>query len=146
MEKLQINKGGQPVYLDDLAFLQESSRAALAALVAALTGGAETAIIKEIQATPTDQTAESVTLQVYAGSVCHKGFIYPLERGTIIWPIVDGSVAPMYVHLKETEAEFRTLGSGVDAPTRRKLTAVLRPEGGTGNSFLVDNLPKISPS
>lgn len=146
MEKLQINTGGQPVYLDDLAFLQESSRAALAALVAALTGGAETAILEEVQATPTDQTADSVTLQVTSGIICHKGFIYPLEKVSITWPIIDGSVAPIYVHLKETEAEFRKLGSGADAPTRRKLTAVLRPEGGSVNSFLVDNLPKISPS
>lgn len=138
MEKIKINTGGQPVYLDDLQLLQDTPRAAMAALISALTGGRRAVLLNGVNREVVEQTDEGVNIRIDSGKLMEDGYIYSFEETTLFVPFENAEQAAIYINLKETDAGYRTMGTGANVATRSELSAVLSLTAGEKSYNLLE--------
>lgn len=119
MEKLQINTGGQPVVLEDLALLQDSPRKIFAALLSALTGGVDVVLLGEVSRLVQASTSTTDTLALSDGTLMIGGELYQFAAQVIQIP----TGTEPYICLKEEDGDFRTFDNNQKHPTRKKLSA-----------------------
>ena len=124
MEKLQINTGGQPVVLEDLALLQDSPRKIFAALLSALTGGVDVVLLGEVSRLVQESTSTTDTIALSDGTLMMNGDLYPFAAQVIQIP----TGSEPYISLKEEDGDFRTFDNNQKHPTRKKLSAFFSAE------------------
>lgn len=139
MEKLQINTGGQPVVLEDLALLQDSPRKIFAALLSALTGGVDVVLLGEVSRLVQESTSTTDTLALSDGTLMIGGDLYPFAAQVIQIP----TGSEPYICLKEEDEDFRTFDNNQKHPTRKKLSAFYSAEPAGVKSWKLSDLQTL---
>lgn len=139
MEKLQINTGGQPVVLEDLALLQDSPRKIFAALLSALTGGVDVVLLGEVSRLVQESTSTTDTLALSDGTLMIGGDLYPFAAQVIQIP----TGTEPYICLKEEDGDFRTFDNNQKHPTRKKLSAFFSAEPTGVKSWKLNDLQTL---
>ena len=140
MEKILFSSGGQPVCLDDLQTLQNSARAALAAIVAGLTGGAQAVLVNKVEREIVSSADGRSTWAIGAGTVIVDGYLYPFDAQEVVVP--DG--AEPFVCMEEEEQDYRTFADGQLRGTRLVLTSYLSATGEGVRSWPLKDLPTLA--
>ena len=139
MEKLQINTGGQPVVLEDLALLQDSPRKIFAALLSALTGGVDVVLLGEVSRLVQESTSTTDTLALSDGTLMIGGELYPFAAQVIQIP----TGTEPYICLKEEDGDFRTFDNNQIHPTRKALSAFFSAEPAGVKSWKLNDLQTL---
>lgn len=136
MNKLQFHEGGQPLHLDDLAFLQDATTSPLAALISSWGDF----IISGCMITHDKSTSKH---HWEAGYIAYRGQVYRVSAGT--FDQID-QANTFYWIFKRSDAASKTYEDGSEHHTQVVCTAELvstrqAPESG---DYIADiNLPRL---
>lgn len=134
MNKIKFNQGGQPIYLDDLQLLQDTTTQNLQYLLTALVGkNQEPYLLYPYTVTWKLISEEQGTSQltIHANAIVISGEIIPFPEKTFLNTEVDPENGEIYIIIQRQDTNTQTHEDGQDKPTRTTATATLttQPDG-----------------
>jgi hypothetical protein len=140
MNKLVINEGGQPIYLDDIALVQGNSLALSDAILQSLTGKNVAYLMNGYDFSVSRENGE-VRKTIPANSVVYQGEIIPFESASFVYGY------DIKVCIKRQQSDSRTFGDGQQRYCREGYTAYLSTDdAGADVSFRIadmDSIPEL---
>lgn len=127
MEKIKFQKGGQPVFLDDLQLLQDNYIALITFLQKSVTGSDAPVLLEDFDPLleRIDDSTGRVDVQVPANKLLYNGLVVDLEEGKVTDLEL---LAPIYVSLGLASSMSRVFQDGVSREVRISATATLTKE------------------
>lgn len=141
MEKIKFSEGGQPVFLDDLALMQDNCFALISFLQESMTGKKEP--ILRIDYNPLLESIDSdgkVNITVPKNKILYEGLLADIPETT--FNRIDNTTT-IYVSITEEDIQLRTFQNSDSLPVRTRISAKLmttKPAEG----FAMDELRTFS--
>lgn len=142
MNKLLFNEGGQPVYLDDLKTLQDTSQDQLGLLLSTLGAKSDVFLMNEMKGSlvSVDTSAGKTTFKTDRNWIVKSGIIYEIPQTTLTVSSWDN---PLYVGFKTTESDTRNFEDGQEHNCLETLEAYLSINKSNDSMLNVWNLKTI---
>lgn len=127
MDKINFQKGGQPVFLDDLQLLQDNYIALIKFLHQSVTGSDAPVLLGDFDPflERIDESTGMVDVLVPANKLLYDGLVVDVEEGTVTDLEL---LAPIYVSLERAPYMSRVFQDGVSREVRIRTTASLSKE------------------
>lgn len=142
MDRLKINDGGQPIYLDDLSLLQGNDAESLRSLLVAM-GGGGAYLLSALDAdiVSTDSTALTTTARLKAGTLVVDGELLPWEDTVVTLKSWND---PVYLIVREEESDSRLHEDGQARTCRRRRWVEASLDAtGAAESYMAYDLPTL---
>ena len=138
MNKLIISEGGQPVYLEDLALLQNHTDTVVYAYNHASTGDANAYLLRQMNIVVVRSDSNGVWYQYDSGALVYNDNIYDYAAGEVYVP-TGGTI---YICPRVINEDVRPFEDGQSRACRAVHTAIVTSEkDGVLVSFDIDRLP-----
>jgi hypothetical protein len=135
MDKVIINEGGQPLFLEDLKFLQDSAGDAMKGLCKFVCGSYDAAYLSGIAVTSTDYVENDKNHRRYDwsdGYIALKGEVYPVAAGSL--SVLLGT--NVYWKVVATPSTQRTFKNGSQFNVREIRTVALVSAVADGDTYV----------
>lgn len=127
MDKIKFQKGGQPVFLDDLQLLQDNYIAIIEFIRQSVTGSKVPVLLEDFDPLleRIDESTGRVDVLVPANKLLYDGLVVDLEEGEVTDLEL---LAPIYVSFGLASSMSRVFQDGVSREVRIRATATLTKE------------------
>lgn len=145
MNKVIFNKGGQPIYLDDMELVQENGFEMMRSLIYSLTGVDEPCLLHPYtyQTKILDNENGIVKMTILANAIVYNGEIVHFDTASFTNREIEEKGA-VKVCVKSSASDLRTFNDGQQHHCRRSLSAYLNLSGAGADAFYeITNLKTI---
>ncbi|MBR2862392.1 MAG: hypothetical protein IKB97_02370 [Bacteroidaceae bacterium] len=141
MEKIKFSEGGQPVFLDDLALMQDNCFALISFLQESMTGKKEPILLSDfnplLESINSDGT---VNIAVPGNEILYEGLLADIPEAT--FNKIDNKTT-IYVSIAEEDSQLRTFQNSDSLPVRTSISAALTTSK-PAKGFAMDELRTFS--